>query len=106
MSPFCLKLPGLLSALANSALTNRKISSRGDAFEHHRKLRAPIDDISDWLMNADVSGFATPAMMASGYTDVLGPEDSLHFRTSHDYLPHPTTTCLMTAQRHGGYTKS
>jgi hypothetical protein len=39
--------------------------------EHHRKLRAPIGDISDWLMNADVSGFATPAMLASGYTNVL-----------------------------------
>jgi hypothetical protein len=36
--------------------------------EHRGKLRAHIGDISDWLMNADVSGFATPAMLASGYT--------------------------------------
>ena len=35
--------------------------------EYHKKLRAPISDISDWLMNADVSGFATPfAMLTSG----------------------------------------
>jgi hypothetical protein len=31
-------------------------------------------------------GFATRAMLAGGYADVLGPEDSFHFRTSHDYL--------------------
>ena len=55
----------LLSALANSTLMNRKISSnkamRLTRNEHHRKLRAPIGDISDWLINANVSGFATPA---------------------------------------------
>lgn len=38
-------------------------------------------------------GFATPDMLASGYTDVLDPEDSFYFCTSHDYLPPPTTTC-------------
>jgi hypothetical protein len=55
----------VLSALASSTLMNRKISSneamRLTRNEHHRKLRAPIGDISDWLMNADVSEFATPA---------------------------------------------
>ena len=34
-------------------------------------------------------------MLASGYTDVLGPEEKLHFRTSHDYLLPPTTTCSL-----------
>src|ERR1700735_2333097 len=28
--------------------------------EHHRKLRAPIRDISDWLVNADASDFCRP----------------------------------------------
>jgi hypothetical protein len=47
--------------------------------EHHRKLRAPIRDISYWLVNADVSDFCRP-------------EDSSTLRTStitaasHDYL--------------------
>ena len=39
--------------------------------------------------------FVTPAMLAGGYTGVLGPEESFHFRTSHDshdYLLPPTTT--------------
>jgi hypothetical protein len=33
-------------------------------------------------------GFATPAMLASGYIDVLGPEDGFTF------IP-PTTTCCL-----------
>jgi hypothetical protein len=51
--------------------------------EHHRKLRAPIRDISYWLVNA---------------CRVFGSEDSSTLRTStiiaapHDYLPPPTTT--------------
>ena len=51
--------------------------------EHYRKLRAPISDISDWLINADVSGFAIPAMLASDYTNVLGLEDSFTFIPFH-----------------------
>jgi hypothetical protein len=53
-------------------------------------------------------GFATPAMLASGYIDVLGPEESFTSAPPattcclprlpaafHDYLLHPTTTyCL------------
>ena len=51
---------------------------------HHRKLRAPIRDISYWLMNA---------------CRVFSSEDSSTLRTStiiaasHDYLLPPTTTC-------------
>ena len=30
--------------------------------EHHRKLWVSMGDISDWLVNADVSGFATPTV--------------------------------------------
>jgi hypothetical protein len=62
--------------------------------EHHRKLRAPIGDIFDWLMNADVSEFATPAMLVSGYTNVLGLEDSFTVPPT-DYLLPPTTTCCL-----------
>jgi hypothetical protein len=53
--------------------------------EYHRKLRAPIRDISYWLVNADVSDFCRPLLC-------LGPEDSSTLRTStitaasHDYL--------------------
>jgi hypothetical protein len=51
----------VLSALASSTLINRKISSnkamRLTRNEHYRKLRAPINDIFDWLMNTDVSYF-------------------------------------------------
>jgi len=34
-------------------------------------------------------GFTTPAMLASGYTDVLGPEESFTFVPPHDYLLPP-----------------
>src|SRR5450755_3543858 len=36
-------------------------------------------------------------MLASGYTDVLGPEESFTFvpSASHDYLLPPTTTCCL-----------
>src|SRR2546430_2247231 len=79
--------------------------------EYHRKLRAPIGDISDWFVNADVSDFLSPLPCLG---DVLGPEGSSTFRASrlpaasHDYLlpltticcPHefllsPTTTCCL-----------
>jgi hypothetical protein len=53
-------------------------------------------------------GFATPAMLASGYIDVLGPEESFTFvpptttfclprlpAASHDYLLPLTTTCCL-----------
>jgi len=56
--------------------------------EHYRKLRVSMGDISDWLVNVDVSGFATPTVLASGYTDVLGQEDSFTFVSS-------TTTCYL-----------
>src|SRR5271170_4491795 len=61
---------------------------RGDAFEHHRKLRVP-----GWLRNADVSGFCHPlpcwrvaTLMYSGRKKV-----SLSYlprlpAASHDYL--------------------
>jgi hypothetical protein len=46
---------------------NRKISRmkamRLTRNEHHRKLRVPIRDISDWLVNADVSDFCPPPKM-------------------------------------------
>jgi hypothetical protein len=56
--------------------------------EHHRKLRAPIGD-------TDVSGFVTPVMLASGYTNVLGLEDSVTFVPPTDCLLPPTTTCRL-----------
>jgi hypothetical protein len=78
---------------------NRKISSnkamRLTQNEHHRKLRTPIGDTSDWLMNTDVLGFATPAMLASGYTNVLGLEDSFTFMPPTDCLLPPKTTCRL-----------
>src|SRR5580704_6533455 len=62
-------------------------------------------------------GFATPALLASGYTDVPGPEDGFTFvpptttcclprlpAASHDYLLPPTTTCCfprLSAAFHG-----
>jgi hypothetical protein len=51
--------------------------------DHHRKLRAPIDNISDWPVNADVSDFCRPL-----FADVLGAKDSSTFRTS-------TVTCCL-----------
>jgi len=32
--------------------------------EYHRKLRAPIRDISDWLVNADALRFYNPPAVA------------------------------------------
>ena len=47
---------------------------KGDAFdpgnEHHKELRAHFGDISDWLVNADVSDFCR-SLPCLG--DVLGP---------------------------------
>ena len=69
--------------------------------EHHRKLRAPIRDISYWLVNADVFRFLPPSLPC------LGSEDSSTLRpsylrcfprlpaASHDYLLPPTTTCSL-----------
>jgi hypothetical protein len=37
--------------------------------------------------------FATPTVLASGYTDVLGPEDGFTFVSFHDFLLPPTTFC-------------
>jgi hypothetical protein len=69
---------------------------------HHRKLRAPIRDISDWLVDAGVSDFCPPPYR------VLAMYYSSTFRTStitcclprlptasHDYLLPPTTTCCL-----------
>jgi len=56
--------------------------------EHHRKLRALIRDISDWLVNADVSEFCRPLPCLS---DVL----QLNLPYLHDYLLPPTTTCCL-----------
>jgi hypothetical protein len=74
--------------------------------EHHRKLRAPARDISDWLVNADVSDFCRPP--AVSWRCTRPPEDSSTFRTStitcclprlpaasHDYLLPPMTTCCL-----------
>ena len=76
--------------LPSSTLTDRKIStSRGNASEHHRKLRGASKMI--FLIGLGVltfQGFATPAMLTSDCTDVLGPEESFTF------VP-PTTTCRL-----------
>jgi hypothetical protein len=62
--------------------------------EHRRKLRAPIRDISYWLVNADFSDFVASL-------SCLCLEDSSTLRTStitaasHDYLLPPTTTCSL-----------
>jgi hypothetical protein len=50
--------------------------------DYYRKLRAPIGDISNWLINADISRFAISAMLASGYINILGLKDSLTFMPS------------------------
>jgi hypothetical protein len=50
--------------------------------EHHRKVRAPLGDISDSLVNTDVSGFCHE------YTSVLGLEDGFT-------LVPPTTPCRL-----------
>jgi hypothetical protein len=88
----------------------RKIStSRGNAFEHHRKLRGAFEII--FLIGLGVltfQGFTTPAMLTSDYTDVLGPEESFTFvpptttfylprlpAASHDYLLPSTTICCL-----------
>jgi hypothetical protein len=64
--------------------------------EHHRKLRAPIRDISYWLVNADVSDFCPPpgggAYLGSEYSSTL--RTSTITAASHDYLlPLTTTSC-------------
>jgi hypothetical protein len=46
--------------------------------EHHRKLRALIGDISDWYMNADISGFAAP-YHANEWLQMYSIEDSFTF---------------------------
>jgi hypothetical protein len=56
---------GFLSALASSTVARTEKSQemwvmRLTRKGHHRKLRAPIRDISDWLVNADVSDFCRP----------------------------------------------
>jgi hypothetical protein len=55
--------------------------------EHHRKLRAPIRDTSDWFVNADASDFAAP-LPCLGDLFYSSPEDSSTFRTS-------TITCCL-----------
>ena len=50
-------------------------------------------------------GFATPVMLASGYTDELRPEDELRFRTSHDRFRPPTTTFGLPLTPRCGYLK-
>ena len=86
--PFSLRSRGLLSALASSTLTRTEKSQEMKAMrltrnEHHRKLRAPIRDVSDWLVNADVSDFCRPPWRCT-----RPPEDSSTFRTS-------TITCCL-----------
>jgi hypothetical protein len=39
--------------------------------EHHRKLRVPIRNISDWLVNADVSNFHHHILCSECYPDLL-----------------------------------
>jgi hypothetical protein len=59
--------------------------------EHHRKLRAPIRDISDWLVNADASDFCRACRVLVMYTareDKVTPRASL---LPPDYLLPPTT---------------
>ena len=58
--------------------------------DHHRKLRVPIRDNSDWLVNADVSDFAAPL-------SCLGSEDSSTPSYLHDYrcLPAPSHEYLL-----------
>src|SRR5580692_6333606 len=60
--PFLLRSRGLLSALASSIVTRTEEmkAMRLTLNEHHRKLRAPIRDISDWLVNANASDFCRP----------------------------------------------
>jgi hypothetical protein len=80
--------------------------------EHHRKLRVPIRDISDWLVNADVSYFYRSPAVSWRYTF---PVDSSTFRTSTitcflPRLPAASTTAslrpsLMTAQNLGDFQK-
>jgi hypothetical protein len=66
--------------------------------EHHRKLRALIRDISDWLANADSQIFATPCRVPAMYPP---PQKAKPFvpprlpAASHDYLLPPTTTCCL-----------
>src|SRR5271170_28008 len=65
VGPFLLGSRGLLSALANLGCDEQKKSQVMKAMrltrnDHHRKLRAPIDDISDWLANAGVPDFCRP----------------------------------------------
>src|SRR5438874_456670 len=75
--------------------------------KHHRKLRAPIRDISDWLVNADVSDVAAGAAPCRVLAMYSAPEDRLPLvpRTttcslprlpaaSHDYLLPPTTNAV------------
>jgi hypothetical protein len=74
--PFLLGSRGLLSALANLGCDKQKKSQVMKAMrltrnEHHRKLRAPIDDISDWLANAGVPDFAALCRVLAMYS---GPE--------------------------------
>src|SRR5271156_1807347 len=87
--------------------------------EHHRKLRVRIRDISDWLVNADVSDFCHPPVVSWRCTrpqkiappfvpprlpaashDYLLPPTTTYClprlpTTSHDYLLPPTTTCCL-----------
>jgi hypothetical protein len=84
--------------------------------EHHRKLRAPIGDISDWLMNADVSGLscwrvATPMYSARKIASLYLPRTTYRLpRTTyrlprlpaapHDYLQ-PTPSPSLRLLREG-----
>src|SRR5437868_2487183 len=69
--------------------------------EHHRKLRAHFGDISDWLVNADVSDFcrSLPCVTSCASHDYLLPPTTPCCpqrlpAASHDYLLRPTTASL------------
>jgi hypothetical protein len=68
--------------------------------KYHRKLRVPIRDISDWLVNADVSDFYRTLPCLG---DVLGLEDSSTFRISTitcclPRLPAASSDCLVVTE--------
>jgi hypothetical protein len=61
----------------------------------HVKLRVPVGDISDWLVNADVSGFCHPYRAGEVATPMYSARKMAHFRIFHDFLLPPTTFCCL-----------
>jgi hypothetical protein len=55
---------GKLDFLTRTEKSQEMKAMRLTRNEHHRKLRAPIRDVSDWLVNADVSDFCHPPALS------------------------------------------